>query len=305
MADKELKFLVVDDFSTMRRIVRNLLKELGFNNVEEAEDGVDALNKLQAGGYGFVISDWNMPNMDGLELLKAILKTILVGSVTGFFLWHHWPQMMRLMAESPITAMGNAMDLVGLCALLVVLGVIPMVGFDVFFQIFSHLKKLRMSRQDIRDEFKQSEGDPHVKGRIRQMQRAAARRRMMADVPKADVIVNNPTHYSVALQYDENKMSAPKVVAKGAGLVALRIREIGAENNVPTLEAPPLARALYRHAEIGQQIPGQLYAAVAEVLAWVWQLKRWRLAGGQRPVQPTHLPVPEALDFINEKPTHE
>ncbi|EIY4895504.1 flagellar biosynthesis protein FlhB [Escherichia coli] len=241
----------------------------------------------------------------GAELLKAILKTILVGSVTGFFLWHHWPQMMRLMAESPITAMGNAMDLVGLCALLVVLGVIPMVGFDVFFQIFSHLKKLRMSRQDIRDEFKQSEGDPHVKGRIRQMQRAAARRRMMADVPKADVIVNNPTHYSVALQYDENKMSAPKVVAKGAGLVALRIREIGAENNVPTLEAPPLARALYRHAEIGQQIPGQLYAAVAEVLAWVWQLKRWRLAGGQRPVQPTHLPVPEALDFINEKPTHE
>ena len=241
----------------------------------------------------------------GAELLKAILKTILVGSVTGFYLWHHWPQMMRLMAESPITAMGNAMDLVGLCALLVVLGVIPMVGFDVFFQIFSHLKKLRMSRQDIRDEFKQSEGDPHVKGRIRQMQRAAARRRMMADVPKADVIVNNPTHYSVALQYDENKMSAPKVVAKGAGLVALRIREIGAENNVPTLEAPPLARALYRHAEIGQQIPGQLYAAVAEVLAWVWQLKRWRLAGGQRPVQPTHLPVPEALDFINEKPTHE
>lgn len=129
----------------------------------------------------------------GAELLKAILKTILVGSVTGFFLWHHWPQMMRLMAESPITAMGNAMDLVGLCALLVVLGVIPMVGFDVFFQIFSHLKKLRMSRQDIRDEFKQSEGDPHVKGRIRQMQRAAARRRMMADVPKADVIVNNPS----------------------------------------------------------------------------------------------------------------
>lgn len=215
----------------------------------------------------------------GAELLKAILKTILVGSVTGFFLWHHWPQMMRLMAESPITAMGNAMDLVGLCALLVVLGVIPMVGFDVFFQIFSHLKKLRMSRQDIRDEFKQSEGDPHVKGRIRQMQRAAARRRMMADVPKADVIVNNPTHYSVALQYDENKMSAPKVVAKGAGLVALRIREIGAENNVPTLEAPPLARALYRHAEIGQQIPGQLYAAMLRLPANL-KSTQWQILAG-------------------------
>ena len=239
----------------------------------------------------------------GAELLKAILKSTLVGCVAGFYLWHKWPEMMRLMAQSPITAMGNALDLVGLCALLVVLGVIPMVGFDVFYQIFSHLKKLRMSRQDIRDEFKQSEGDPHVKGRIRQMQRAAARRRMMNDVPQADVIVNNPTHYSVALQYDENKMSAPKVIAKGAGLVALRIREIAAEHHIPTLEAPPLARALYRHAEIGQQIPGQLYAAVAEVLAWVWQLKRWRIAGGQRPVKPANLPVPEALDFINEKTT--
>ncbi|EOT8830941.1 flagellar biosynthesis protein FlhB [Escherichia fergusonii] len=239
----------------------------------------------------------------GAELLKAILKSTLVGCVAGFYLWHKWPEMMRLMAQSPITAMGNALDLVGLCALLVVLGVIPMVGFDVFYQIFSHLKKLRMSRQDIRDEFKQSEGDPHVKGRIRQMQRAAARRRMMNDVPQADVIVNNPTHYSVALQYDENKMSAPKVIAKGAGLVALRIREIAAEHRIPTLEAPPLARALYRHAEIGQQIPGQLYAAVAEVLAWVWQLKRWRIAGGQRPVKPANLPVPAALDFINEKTT--
>lgn len=239
----------------------------------------------------------------GAELLKAILKSTLVGCVAGFYLWHKWPEMMRLMAQSPITAMGNALDLVGLCALLVVLGVIPMVGFDVFYQIFSHLKKLRMSRQDIRDEFKQSEGDPHVKGRIRQMQRAAARRRMMNDVPQADVIVNNPTHYSVALQYDENKMSAPKVIAKGAGLVALRIREIAAEHRIPTLEAPPLARALYRHAEIGQQIPGQLYAAVAEVLAWVWQLKRWRITGGQRPVKPANLPVPAALDFINEKTT--
>jgi flagellar biosynthetic protein FlhB len=239
----------------------------------------------------------------GAELLKAILKSVLMGSSAGFFLWYHWPEMMRLISESPLTAMSNALNLVGLCALLVVLSIIPMVGFDVIFQLYSHFKKLRMSRQDIRDEYKQMEGDPHVKGRIRQMQRAAARRRMMEDVPKADVIVTNPTHYSVALRYDENKMSAPKVVAKGAGLIALRIREIGTENRVPILEAPPLARALYRHAEIGQQIPGQLYAAVAEVLAWVWQLKRWRLAGGQRPVKPENLPVPAALDFMNEKDT--
>lgn len=239
----------------------------------------------------------------GAELLKAILKSTLMGSTAGFYLWFHWPDMMRLISESPLTAMINAMDLVGMCAVLVVLSIIPMVGFDVFFQIYSHIKKLRMSRQDLRDEYKQNEGDPHVKGRIRQMQRQAARRRMMEDVPKADVIVTNPTHYSVALKYDENKMSAPKVVAKGAGLIALRIREIGAEHRVPVLEAPPLARALYRHAEIGQQIPGQLYAAVAEVLAWVWQLKRWRLAGGQRPGKPKNLPVPEALDFMNKKDT--
>lgn len=235
------------------------------------------------------------------ELMKAVMKSLLMGSMAGLFLWLHWPDMMRLISESPLVAMGNALNMVGFCALLVVLAIIPMVGFDVFWQIYSHLKKLRMSRQDIRDEFKQSEGDPHVKGRIRQMQRAAARRRMMADVPKADVIVNNPTHYSVALQYDENKMSAPRVVAKGAGLVALRIRELGEENRVPMLEAPPLARALYRHAEVGQQIPGQMYAAVAEVLAWVWQLKRWRLAGGTPPKKPDNLPVPEALDFLNEK----
>ncbi|MGV7092921.1 flagellar biosynthesis protein FlhB [Siccibacter turicensis] len=239
----------------------------------------------------------------GAELLKAILKSVLVGSVTGFYILHNWPDMLRLVSESPVAALRNALNIVALCGVLIVLGLIPMVGFDVFFQIFSHIKKLRMTRQDIRDEHKQNEGDPHVKGRIRQQQRAAARRRMMADVPKADVIVTNPTHYAVALRYEENKMSAPKVVAKGAGLVALRIREIGTEHRIPMLEAPPLARALYRHAEIGQQIPGTLYSAVAEVLAWVWQLKRWRVAGGTQPKKPANLPVPPALDFMNEKDT--
>lgn len=237
------------------------------------------------------------------ELVKAVLKATLVGSVTAWYLMHNWPEMLRLVSEAPIAALGNSLNLVALCGLLIVLGLIPMVGFDVFWQIYSHIKKLRMTRQDIRDEFKDQEGDPHVKGRIRQQQRAAARRRMMSDVPKADVIVTNPTHYAVALKYDENKMSAPKVLAKGAGLVALRIREIGNEHRIPMLEAPPLARALWRHAEIGQQIPGQLYAAVAEVLAWVWQLKRWRLAGGLIPKKPQNLPVPEALDFMNDKDT--
>jgi flagellar biosynthetic protein FlhB len=237
------------------------------------------------------------------ELTKAMLKVGCVAIVTGAYLWHNWPDMLHLISESPVNAMATAMNMVATCCLLVILGLIPMVGFDIFFQLYSYFKKLRMTRQDIRDEFKQQEGDPHVKSRIRQQQRAMARRRMMADVPKADVIVTNPTHYSVALQYNESTMSAPKVLAKGAGLVALRIREIGAENRIPVLEAPPLARALYRHAEIGQQIPGQLYAAVAEVLAWVWQLRRWRLAGGVAPKKPDNLPVPASLDFLNENDT--
>ncbi|MFU9135982.1 flagellar biosynthesis protein FlhB [Erwinia tasmaniensis] len=231
------------------------------------------------------------------ELLKAVLKAILVGCVTWGYLRLHWPDMLRLVSEAPFTALASALNMIAMCSLLVVLGLSPMVGFDVFWQLYSYFKGLRMTRQDIRDEYKQQEGDPHVKGRIRQQMRAAARRRMMADVPKADVIVTNPTHYSVALQYDERKMSAPKVVAKGAGDIALRIRELGKEHRIPILEAPPLARALYRHSEIGQHIPGTLYAAVAEVLAWVWQLRRWKLEGGLAPKKPDNLPVPEALDF--------
>ena len=237
------------------------------------------------------------------ELLKAILKAVLVGCVAGWYLWSKWPEMLRLLTESPVTALAHGLNMIAMCAVLVLLGLIPMVGFDVFWQLYSYFKNLRMSRQEIRDEYKQNEGDPHVKGRIRQQMRAAARRRMMADVPKADVIVTNPTHYSVALQYDDKKMSAPKVLAKGAGEIALRIREIGKENRIPILEAPPLARALYRHTEIGQHIPGTLYAAVAEVLAWVWQLRRWKIEGGLMPKKPERLPVPEALDFAGEKKT--
>ncbi|QKJ87510.1 Flagellar biosynthetic protein FlhB [Paramixta manurensis] len=234
------------------------------------------------------------------ELLKAVLKAVLVGCVTGWYLSSTWPEMLRLITESPVEALAHGLNIVAVCCFLVVLGLLPMVGFDVFWQLFSYFKQLRMTRQEIRDEFKESEGDPHVKGRIRQAMRAAARRRMMADVPKADVIVTNPTHYAVALQYDEKKMSAPKVLAKGAGEVALKIRELGQTHRIPLLEAPPLARALWRHSEIGQNIPGTLYAAVAEVLAWVWQLRRWKVEGGLIPKQPEQLPVPAELDFAGE-----
>jgi flagellar biosynthesis protein FlhB len=234
------------------------------------------------------------------ELLKAILKAVLVGLVGGWYIWSHWQEMLRLISESPINALHHGLTMIAISCALIMLGLVPMVGFDVFWQLYSHFKKLKMSRQEIRDEHKQNEGDPHVKGRIRQAMRAAARRRMMADVPKADVIVTNPTHYSVALQYQEGKMSAPKVIAKGAGDIALKIRELAKEHRIPILEAPPLARALYRHTEIGQFIPGALYGAVAEVLAWVWQLRRWKREGGLIPTKPKQLPVPADMDFAGE-----
>ncbi|WP_409160810.1 flagellar biosynthesis protein FlhB [Pectobacterium sp. B2J-2] len=237
------------------------------------------------------------------ELFKAVLKSVMVGIISTLFLIHNWPKILHLVSEAPIAALGDALELAVMCGFLIIMGLIPMVAFDVFWQVWSHIKKLRMSKQEIRDEHKENEGDPHVKGRIRQQQRAIAQRRMMADVPKADVIVTNPTHYAVALRYDEKKMNAPKVLAKGAGEIASRIRELGTEHRVPILEAPPLARALFRHSEVGEHIPAALYAAVAEVLAWVYQLKRWKREGGLIPRKPKHLPVPDALDFAKENTT--
>lgn len=234
------------------------------------------------------------------ETLKGCLKAGLVGCAFAFYLFQHKTHFIQLVNEPLPRALGDAVNMIFDCLLVVIFFLVPVVGYDVFYQITSNLKKLRMSRQEIKDEFKQQEGDPHIKGRIKQMQRAAARNRMMADVPTADVIVNNPTHYSVALSYKEGGMLAPTVLAKGAGDVALKIRELGAQHRIPMLEAPPLARALYRHCEIGQQIPGELYSAVAEVLAWVYGLRRWRVSGGIPPKKPRNLKVPESMDFAHE-----
>lgn len=234
------------------------------------------------------------------ELLKSVLKVTLVGSACSLFIWMNKAHMIQLIYEPVNIALKDMAALISGCLLIVILALIPLVGYDVLYQIMSNLKKLRMSRQEIRDEFKQQEGDPHVKGRIKQLQRSAARQRMMSDIPQADVIVNNPTHYSIALCYKEGGMGAPTMLAKGAGDIALRIREEGLKHGIPMLEAPPLARALYRHCEIGEQIPTELYGAVAEVLAWVYSVKRWRKGSGILPKKPENLPVPVALDFAQE-----
>ncbi|GAA3539856.1 flagellar biosynthesis protein FlhB [Zobellella aerophila] len=229
------------------------------------------------------------------ELAKAVAKSVLVGSVAIFFLMSKRGELMSLMEQPVPQALANAMQLAALACGLMVLTLIVVVLIDVPYQLWSHGKKLRMSKEEIKREHKESDGDPHVKGRIRAQQQAMARNRMMSKVPEADVIITNPTHYAVALSYQDGKMAAPRVVAKGADAVAARIRELGLEHRVPLLEAPPLARALYHHVDLDREIPLALYTAVAEVLAWAFQLKRVREQGGEPPATPRDLPVPPEL----------
>jgi flagellar biosynthetic protein FlhB len=178
-------------------------------------------------------------------------------------------------------------------------GLVLIAAIDAPYQMWHYANKLKMTRQELRQEAKESDGNPEIKAKIRQQQREMATRRMMEAIPTADVVVTNPTHYAVALKYTEGKMRAPQVVAKGADEVAARIREIATENNVPMLEAPPLARALYRHTELGDAIPESLYTAVAEVLAYVFQLRVYKKHGGMRPEVPEELDVPPQLDPLN------
>ena len=231
------------------------------------------------------------------ELFKSILKVVLIGFVASLFLISQFSNMLSLPNMYLNNALSDAMQMIIYSGLLCVLALIPMVGFDIFYQIWSNFRKLKMSKQEVKDEFKEQEGNSQIKGRIRQVQQAMSRRRMMSDVPKANVIITNPTHYAVALQYDEKTMSAPKLLAKGTDNIALKIKEIAKEHNIPQLEAPPLARALYRYGEIGKNIPTELYAAVAQILAWVYQLKRWYKHGGDKPRKPTNIPIPESLSM--------
>ncbi|SEA42883.1 flagellar biosynthesis protein FlhB [Variovorax sp. YR216] len=233
-----------------------------------------------------------------VELVKALSKSALIGGVAWLVIARDLDGVMQLMtlpvsAAIPQTIMIVARDCALIAAALLVVAMI-----DVPWQLFSYYRKLRMSREDLRQEHKESEGDPQIKAQIRRQQQAIARRRMMSEVPKADIVVTNPTHFAVALKYVDGDMRAPRVVAKGTDLIAQRIRELAVAHKVAVLEAPPLTRALYKHARLGDEIPSGLYTAVAEVLAWVYQLKRWKNEGiGDAPRTPTDLPIPEALAY--------
>ncbi len=228
------------------------------------------------------------------ELVKALAKTALIGGVALMVLWNMRNDLQAIFAQSLPIGLVSAGNLLTFSFLAMVLAMLLIVAIDVPFQLWQFHDKMKMSRQEAKQENKELEGNPEIKGRIRQLQREAARKRMMSAVPAADVIVTNPTHYAVALAY-KSGMGAPKVLAKGMGEIALKIRQIGAENGVPMLEAATLARALHRHVAIDQEIPAALYAAVAEVMAYVYQLRDWRHGSGQYPQPPREIVVPGEL----------
>lgn len=242
----------------------------------------------------------NMVSLRALvELMKAIGKTSLIGCVAWIVITSKLDTMMALCVEPLKTGSAHLGHLLVISFLSIVSGLVIIAFIDAPYQIWQYARKLKMTRQEVRQEAKESEGNPEIKAKIRAQQREMARRRMMTEIPTADVVVTNPTHYAVALKYTDGKMGAPKVVAKGAGEVAARIREIARENKVPMLEAPALTRALYRHAELGDEIPEALYIAVAEVLAYVFQLRSFNRNGGLYPHVPGKIDVPPQLDPLN------
>ncbi|MGJ7914635.1 flagellar biosynthesis protein FlhB [Massilia sp. LXY-6] len=280
---------------------------------------VAIVSPLLIGGWNFSAKSF-MPNfgklnpMNGLgnmvstnalvELLKAVAKTLLVGAVAWYVVMSEKDAVVGLAVEPLGAATAHLGGLVAKAFLVMVgsLGAIALL--DGPYQIWHYANKLKMTRQEVIQESKESDGNPQIKGKIRQLQREMARKRMMSNVPTADVVVTNPTHFAVALKYADGKQGAPRVVAKGTDAVAARIREIAKENKVALLEAPALARALYKHTDIDDEIPEALYSAVAEVLAYVYQLRAYTKGSSDHyPDRPSKLPVPPEMDPFNNKGT--
>jgi len=242
----------------------------------------------------------NMFSVNALiELLKAILKTIVVAVVVWLVIKQEADAVLGLAVEPLRVGSAHLVDLLARSFLYIVGALGLIAAIDGPYQIWHYADKMKMTRQEVTQEAKESDGNPQVKAKIRQLQREMAKRRMMEAVPTADVVVTNPTHYAVALKYVDGAGGAPQVVAKGRDVIAARIRAIAVENKVALLEAPALARALHKHTEIGDEIPQALYSAVAEVLAYVFQLRAFDQHGGTRPERPGTLAVPPELDPLN------
>jgi flagellar biosynthetic protein FlhB len=226
-----------------------------------------------------------------VETGKALAKFLVLGGIAWLVVRQMAPALLALGSEPMPGAIVHALGLSAKAFFLTALGLLLIAAVDVPFQLWNHAKQLRMTRQDIKDEMKESEGRPEVRGRIRQRQQELSRRRMMQDIPKASVVITNPTHYAVALRYDVGADGAPRLVAKGADLVAQQIRAAAREHGVPILEQPPLARALFYTTKLGAEVPRELYTVVAQVLAWVYQLRAGQHGLGDLPA----LSVPDEL----------
>jgi len=230
-----------------------------------------------------------------MELAKALGKFFLVSAIATVVIWQIFDQLLLLASKDIKTALNDFASIAGLSFLSFCTALIVIAAVDVPFQLWEHKRQLKMTKQEIKDESKDSEGRPEVKSQVRMLQREMSQRRMMDNVPTANVVITNPTHYAVALKYDDDGPRAPVVVAKGKGEIAQRIRKLAAEHNVVTFSAPPLARAIYASTEIDSEIPAQLYLAVAQVLAYVYQLKLPVVPGEPSPQPPTNIPIPSEL----------
>jgi len=228
-----------------------------------------------------------------MELIKALLKFLLVFFVSVILSKHFLKELTGLGAEPLEQSISHALNIIGFCYIVLCASLIVVVMFDVPYQLWDHSKKLKMTLQEIKDEMKESEGSPEIKARQRRIQMDMAQNRMMTLVPKADVIVTNPTHYAVALKYDPNSNGAPKLIAKGVDLIAAQIRLLAANAKVPLVASPPLARALYYSTEIDKEIPKELYLAVAQVLAYIYQLNIARENHWDEPLPPGNIKVPD------------
>lgn len=251
----------------------------------------DKLNPITGMGRVFSIKGL-------VELVKALLKFIIIGTTAILFLYSQADVYLGLGAEPLVQALPHMANLLVWSFLAIASVLVFIALIDVPFQIYDYTKQLKMTFQEVKDESKDTEGNPDVKGRIKNTQREIAQRRMMAEVPKADVIITNPEHYSVAVKYDPDNMAAPIVVAKGLDIIAMHIRTIARENGVPILQAPPLARALHHTTELNEEIPAALYLAVAQVLAYIFKLRtdpRWNKRKKEHKIN--NLPIPEDMKF--------
>ncbi|WP_053146482.1 flagellar biosynthesis protein FlhB [Pseudomonas sp. P97.38] len=230
-----------------------------------------------------------------MELLKAFGKFLLVLSVALTVLQGDIDDLLTIAHEPLEQAIIHSVQLVGWSTLWMACGLILIAAIDVPIQLYQSKQKLMMTKQEVRDEYKEQEGKPEVKQKIRQLQREVSQRRMMAAIPEADVVITNPTHYAVALKYDPEKGNAPVLLAKGSDFLALKIREIAVANQVMLLESPALARSIYYSTELEEEIPGGLYLAVAQVLAYVYQIRQHRAGKGKRPEPLKDLPIPPDL----------